>query len=29
MAQFMALTRIPILIFYGDNIPDQAIDLPA
>jgi pimeloyl-ACP methyl ester carboxylesterase len=29
MLQFMALTRIPILIFYGDNIPDQAIDLPA
>lgn len=29
MSQFMALTRIPILILYGDNIPDHAIDLPA
>lgn len=29
MAQFMALTRIPIIIFYGDNIPSRAIDLPA
>ncbi|RYE42016.1 MAG: alpha/beta hydrolase [Hyphomicrobiales bacterium] len=29
MAQFMALTRVPILIVYGDNIPAQAIDLPA
>ena len=29
MAQFMALTRIPILILYGDNIPEQAVDLPA
>jgi hypothetical protein len=29
MDQFMALTRIPILILYGDNIPEQAIDLPA
>lgn len=29
MEQFMALTRIPILILYGDNIPDQAVDLPA
>lgn len=28
-AQFMALTRIPILILYGDNIPEQRIDLPA
>ena len=27
--QFMALTRIPILILYGDNIPEQAVDLPA
>jgi hypothetical protein len=25
----MALTRIPILILYGDNIPEQAVDLPA
>lgn len=27
--QFMALTRIPILILYGDNIPEQAVELPA
>jgi hypothetical protein len=29
MSQFLALTRIPILILYGDNIPKQATDLPA
>ena len=29
MAQFMALTRIPVLILYGYNIPEQAVDLPA
>lgn len=29
MSQFMALTRIPILVLYGDNIPDRSIDLPA
>jgi hypothetical protein len=29
MSQFMALTRIPILVFYGDNIPDQPTDMPA
>jgi hypothetical protein len=29
MAQFIALTRIPILILYGDNIPEQSVDLPA
>jgi hypothetical protein len=29
MPQFMALTKIPISIFYGDNIPAQPIDLPA
>ena len=28
-SQFMALTRIPILIVYGDNIPAQTMDLPA
>jgi hypothetical protein len=28
-AQFVALTRIPNLIFYGDNIPDRPTDLPA
>lgn len=27
--QFEALTRIPILIVYGDNIPAQPTDLPA
>ncbi|UQI33970.1 alpha/beta fold hydrolase [Pseudomonas bijieensis] len=27
--QFKALTRIPIIIFYGDNIPDQPVRLPA
>jgi hypothetical protein len=29
LAQFMALTRIPILVLYGDNIPNEAVDLPA
>ncbi|MBL8670892.1 MAG: alpha/beta fold hydrolase, partial [Alphaproteobacteria bacterium] len=29
MPQFMALTRIPILILYGDNIPERPVDLPA
>ena len=27
--QFMALTRVPILVLYGDNIPEQRMDLPA
>ncbi|WP_103308521.1 MULTISPECIES: alpha/beta fold hydrolase [unclassified Pseudomonas] len=27
--QFKALTRLPIIIFYGDNIPDQPVRLPA
>ncbi|MFJ7793866.1 alpha/beta fold hydrolase [Pseudomonas sp. NPDC096950] len=27
--QFAALTRIPIVIFYGDNIPDKPVRLPA
>jgi hypothetical protein len=27
--QFKALTRIPILVLYGDNIPDKPVDLPA
>jgi len=26
---FKALTRIPILVLYGDNIPDKPVDLPA
>ncbi len=29
MAQFTALTKIPILILYGDNIPPQPMQLPA
>jgi hypothetical protein len=29
LQQFMALTRLPILIVYGDNIPEQRMDLPA
>lgn len=29
LPQFTALTRIPILILYGDNIPEQRMDLPA
>ena len=28
-AQFEALTRIPIVIFYGDNIPEKPVRLPA
>ena len=27
--QFMALTKIPILIIYGDNIPDKLVAMPA
>ncbi len=27
-AQFMALTRLPIIILYGDNIPDQPTTVP-
>ncbi len=29
MSQFVALAKIPILILYGDNIPDARVDLPA
>lgn len=29
MPEFLALTRIPILVIYGDNIPEQSMDLPA
>ena len=29
MSQFMALTKIPILIVYGDNIPAQPMPMPA
>lgn len=28
MAEFMKLTKIPIIIFYGDNIPDKPSDQP-
>lgn len=28
MADFMKLTKIPIIIYYGDNIPDKPIDNP-
>ncbi|EEQ10167.1 hypothetical protein ymoll0001_22790 [Yersinia mollaretii ATCC 43969] len=29
LGQFMALTKIPVLIIYGDNIPDKPSALPA
>lgn len=29
LADFKKLTRIPIVIYYGDNIPDKADDVPA
>jgi hypothetical protein len=29
MSEFKALTRIPIIVFYGDNIPAQPTDMPA
>lgn len=29
LAQFKALTKIPILIIYGDNIPDKPTAMPA
>lgn len=29
LSEFMSLTKIPIIIFYGDNIPDQPTALPA
>lgn len=29
MDRFMALTKIPIIIFYGDNIPDKPVAMPA
>lgn len=28
MSEFMKLTKIPIMIFYGDNIPDAPSDIP-
>mgnify|MGYP000283177659 CR=1 FL=1 len=29
MEQFMAPTKIPILIIYGDNIPYKSVAIPA
>lgn len=29
LSEFMKLTKIPIIIFYGDNIPDQPTSMPA
>jgi pimeloyl-ACP methyl ester carboxylesterase len=29
LQQFSALTKIPIIIYYGDNIPTAPVDLPA
>ena len=29
MSQFVALTKIPVLVLYGDNIPAMPVDLPA
>lgn len=29
LADFQKLTKIPIIIYYGDNIPDQPSDIPA
>ncbi len=29
MSQFITLTRLPILILYGDNIPERPVDMPA
>lgn len=28
MSDFIALTKLPIVIFYGDNIPSKATDVP-
>jgi hypothetical protein len=28
-AEFKALTEVPIIVFYGDNIPDQPTTMPA
>jgi len=29
LADFQKLTKIPIIIYYGDNIPDEPSDIPA
>jgi hypothetical protein len=29
LSDFMKLTKIPIIVFYGDNIPDKPTTLPA
>ena len=28
MSEFTKLTKIPIIIFYGDNIPEKPSDIP-
>ncbi len=28
MSDFMALTKVPIIVFYGDNIPSKPTDVP-
>ena len=28
LAEFMKLTKIPVIIYYGDNIPDKPSDQP-
>ncbi|WP_291820540.1 hypothetical protein [Bosea sp. (in: a-proteobacteria)] len=28
MADFMALTKLAIIVFYGDNIPSEPTDVP-
>jgi hypothetical protein len=29
LSEFMLLTRIPIIIFYGDNIPERPMAIPS
>lgn len=29
VAEFQKLTKMPIIIYYGDNIPDTPSDIPA
>jgi pimeloyl-ACP methyl ester carboxylesterase len=29
MSEFLKMTKLPIIIFYGDNIPDQPTKMPA
>jgi hypothetical protein len=28
LSDFMKLVKIPIIIYYGDNIPDKPVDIP-